>query len=382
MRAPGKPHGKDVAGRICVGRGIRKCPRWRGSVRADRYQITNGLLFEYDDNSFSGRKCDKCVSIIWSVAQMRMVQLLRLGSIIMDIEDRLKLMPKKPRAPSNLGVFPYDGNVIGGALIGVGMAMTGACPGTSLVQMGTGNVNGVLVVIGGVLGATAFVKLQPSLKSVRTWFSEVDSATGDSSTTETKGPLDIASALGIHPITLLLVWVPMCAAVILLAYAKDNTTHTVPVSGLVRPAYGGLLIGLAQLATTLLTGHAVGASAAYQDVATWIDRRLLCQSEDRSQTALLTPSLIFSGGVVAAAAALNLMVPKIGNASLNSRSMLHPRYVGMTIIGGASMVFGARLAGGCTSGHGISGLAKFSLASLATTAAMFTAGIVTACAAA
>ncbi len=239
-------------------------------------------------------------------------------------------------------------------------------------------MNGVLVVVGGVLGATAFIKLQPTLKAVRASLLETEPSIEDHSFAESKRPLDIATALGIHPITLLLIWVPMCLTVMLTAYAKDSTTHTIPASGLVPPAYGGLLIGVAQLGTTLLTGHAVGASAAYQDFATWLDKRLVQKSEDRGETALLTPSLIFSGGVVAAAAALNLLVPKIGNANLNHISLLTPRNAGMTILGGACMVFGARLAGGCTSGHGISGLAKFSMASLVTTAAMFAAGIATA----
>lgn len=51
---------------------------------------------------------------------------LTIFSIIMDIEDRLKLMRKKHRAPSNLGLFRYDGNCVGGSMIGIGMAMTGA----------------------------------------------------------------------------------------------------------------------------------------------------------------------------------------------------------------------------------------------------------------
>ena len=80
----------------------------------------------------------------------------------MDVEDPLKLMRKKHRAPSNLGLFEYDGNILGGSLIGAGMAITGACPGTSLVQMGAGMANGFLVVIGGLLVA-AFVRLQPHL---------------------------------------------------------------------------------------------------------------------------------------------------------------------------------------------------------------------------
>ena len=296
----------------------------------------------------------------------------------MDIEDRLKLMRKKHRAPSNLGIFPYDGNVLGGGLIGVGMAVTGACPGTSLVQMGAGMANGFLVVLGGLLGAAAFVRLQPRLKAVQAPLLNSEPSIGDDPPSTSKS-LDIATALGVDPITLLLVWVPMCLAVMLTAYATDSTTRAIPISGLVRPAYGGLLIGTAQLGTTLLTGHAVGASAAYEDVASWLDKRVRGRSEDGGETTLLTPSVIFSGGVVAAAALLSLQIPKIGLMSTtNSLSLLSPRNSGTTILGGACMVFGARLAGGCTSGHGISGLAKFSLASLATTVSMFTAGILTA----
>lgn len=296
----------------------------------------------------------------------------------MDVEDRLKLMPKKPRAASNLGIFQYDGNVLGGALIGIGMATTGACPGTSLVQMGAGMMNGILVVLGGVMGAMAFIRLQPRLEAARAAPSNLEPSPEDNSSTGMKAPLDIATATGIHPVTVLLVWVPMCLAVMMLAFAKDSTTRAVPMSGLVPPAYGGLLIGAAQLATTLLTGHAIGASAAYQDLATFIDRKFLHKSEDQSKPRLLTPSLIFSGGVVAAAATLSLMVPKIRGASPGNLSTTTPGNAVLTILGGACMVFGARIAGGCTSGHGISGMAKFSLASLVTTAAMFTAGVLTA----
>ena len=46
--------------------------------------------------------------------------LLMLRRIVLDIEDRLKLVTKTHGAPSNLGLFRYDGNVIGGALIGGG----------------------------------------------------------------------------------------------------------------------------------------------------------------------------------------------------------------------------------------------------------------------
>jgi uncharacterized membrane protein YedE/YeeE len=50
----------------------------------------------------------------------------------------------------------------------------------------------------------------------------------------------------------------------------------------------------------------------------------------------------------------------------------------LAFLGGAIMLFGARLAGGCTSGHGISGGLQFSVSSWIFFASFFTAGIVTA----
>jgi hypothetical protein len=53
------------------------------------------------------------------------------------------------------------------------------------------------------------------------------------------------------------------------------------------------------------------------------------------------------------------------------------RYVA-AFLGGAVMLFGARLAGGCTSGHGISGGLQFGVGSWVFFASFFTAGIISA----
>jgi hypothetical protein len=53
------------------------------------------------------------------------------------------------------------------------------------------------------------------------------------------------------------------------------------------------------------------------------------------------------------------------------------RYIA-AFVGGAIMLFGARLAGGCTSGHGISGGLQLSVSSWAFFFAMFVSGVVTA----
>jgi uncharacterized membrane protein YedE/YeeE len=50
----------------------------------------------------------------------------------------------------------------------------------------------------------------------------------------------------------------------------------------------------------------------------------------------------------------------------------------MAFAGGFIMLFGARIADGCTSGHGLSGMAQLAVSSSVAVAAMFAGGILTA----
>lgn len=60
------------------------------------------------------------------------------------------------RKPWQRGVFS------GGLLFGAGWALTGACPGTSLVQVGEGKLLAIFTVAGIVLGTYAFGRLRSS----------------------------------------------------------------------------------------------------------------------------------------------------------------------------------------------------------------------------
>ena len=288
----------------------------------------------------------------------------------MDLVDRLGIMKRKQSAPSNLGLFAYDGNLIGGLLLGIGMAVTGSCPGTSFVQAGAGNAEGILVIIGGVLGALTFVKVQDSLKSAR---ASKASPKLENLEASSRTPLDIATALGIPPMVLLMIWVPMCLAVMRVAFAKDRSQPDLLSPGLIPPSYGGLLIGLAQLATVYLTGHAVGASSGYEDVARWLSGNP--KNGAASQT-FFTGSVVFSFGIVCSAALQNYIFYS-DKPFVHGFPPVDTAPAVQAIAGGWAMVLGARIAKGCTSGHGISGLSKFSLPSLVTTASMFGMGIAT-----
>lgn len=59
----------------------------------------------------------------------------------------------------------YIGVIVGGAILGLGWAISGFCPGTSLIALGSGRKDALYFVLGGLVGALLFTLLYDSLKS-------------------------------------------------------------------------------------------------------------------------------------------------------------------------------------------------------------------------
>jgi len=57
----------------------------------------------------------------------------------------------------------FAADVVGGAILGVGIVIAGACPGTVLAQIGTGYKDAIFTFIGGLFGALLFTYLEPNL---------------------------------------------------------------------------------------------------------------------------------------------------------------------------------------------------------------------------
>lgn len=80
------------------------------------------------------------------------------------------LSPARASAPPPFGCSlkakawsPYVAGVVGGLLLGTGIALAGACPGTVLAQVGVGYRDALFTLLGGLAGATAFGYAEPSL---------------------------------------------------------------------------------------------------------------------------------------------------------------------------------------------------------------------------
>jgi hypothetical protein len=59
----------------------------------------------------------------------------------------------------------YAADAVGGLLLGAGISLAGACPGTTLAQVGVGYRDAWFTLLGGLCGAVAFSYAQPSFQS-------------------------------------------------------------------------------------------------------------------------------------------------------------------------------------------------------------------------
>jgi uncharacterized protein len=58
----------------------------------------------------------------------------------------------------------YGADILGGLILGAGITLAGACPGTVFAQIGAGYRDAWLILLGGLAGALSFSYAEPSLK--------------------------------------------------------------------------------------------------------------------------------------------------------------------------------------------------------------------------
>ena len=131
-----------------------------------------------------------------------------------------------------------------------------------------------------------------------------------------------------------------------------NIVNFTPVSALT----GGLLIGLSVALFFILNGRMIGISG--------IASNFLISKNNRIENFLFLVGLILGPLIYSLISGQEVAI------SISSSLIL-------LIIAGALVGFGTRLSSGCTSGHGISGISRFSLRSIIATITFMLVGILT-----
>ncbi|KAG6009099.1 hypothetical protein E4U21_003168 [Claviceps maximensis] len=278
--------------------------------------------------------------------------------------ERLGYVHIPPRMSSPLGLFSkYDGNLLGGAILGAGMALAGSCPGTLYAQLAAGVRSGLHALDGAILGGILWtgilskgvqrlreknaVRPEPGIVNEHLGFSKAATVL----LLETASMGAIAATMALH--------VPETAS----ASAFVSGTRLSGVTA-------GLLIGAAQLVSILTRRSMLGISGSFEEMGSsfwWLVRGAdaAAAAKPRSYS-----NMLFAAGVTAGSWALLKLLPD-DPAFVPALRQVSPS---LAMAGGMLMAVGSRMAGGCTSGHGISGISLLSVSSLVTIAAAFGMG--------
>lgn len=256
---------------------------------------------------------------------------------------------------------------IGGFLIGAGMMISGACPGTMWAQLGAGEWTALITMAGGVVGVYVFALLHPYLKNFMA-MGKID-----------KDKFKLYHMLNTTPYITGGVFMAACigvvVALLLTVYEPIPDTGKGGDARYWNPVLGGLFIGATQI-PLLYAGRALGSSTSFVVMASHLAYPIKSSKYLNGQRGSFGSvwSLPF---VLAAAGGSALATVLSENDSWNTAHVSNIAWYEQ-FLGGIVLLFGARLASGCTSGHGITGMGTQSIISMAATGSMFLGGIVVA----
>jgi len=238
------------------------------------------------------------------------------------------------------------------------MALTGACPGTVLPQLATGIPSAPLVFLGSVLGGILYSKFGKGLQ-----ITAKENVDGEEKDKEGLEKRTIYEKFGWSKLNTVLGYEALCLAVV------AGASYFFPGrkgEGLVPAVLGGILIGGTQFTSLFLTGNTLGVSTAYEQIGD-----LFWWGEGGKGSRPNIKGTAFALGTLLGSWVLSRVVaiPAPPGKAVEVGAL-------RAIVGGVALVFGSRVAGGCTSGHGISGMSQLSISSIVTVAAMFGGGVI------
>ena len=268
-----------------------------------------------------------------------------VGAVIIAIEIGLGF------ASYHIKPFLLGGIALGGIIFGVGMAILGYCPGTLAISLGEGSVDALLGITGALAGGFVYTILVPSIQSILG---------------PDLGSTSLFTLIGQHKIVFYILDIIIGVAFVWSAFILNKKEKTKDFKWL----YAG--IGLAILNAivflTVVSNRIIGASTAYPFVADVITGTTSngyfskIQEPGRWELVFLTGA--FLAGFIISIFRKEFKITLIHSNWEKYKGNSVSKRIIWSFIGGFILIFGARMAGGCTSGHILSGGMQLSVSSL------------------
>ena len=281
-----------------------------------------------------------------------------VGAIIIAIEIGLGF------ATYHIKPFLLGGIAIGGIVFGAGMAILGYCPGTLAISLGEGSIDALFGIAGALFGGFVYTILLPSMQNILG---------------PDLGSFSLYTLLGQHHFVFYLVDIIIGASFVWSAFWLNKKEKANNMKWL----YSG--IGLALLNAVVFlsvgTNRIIGASTAYPYVADLITGTTnnsyfpKVQGPGKWEVLFLTGAFI--SGIVISLFRKEFKITLIHSNWEKYKGNSVAKRIIWSFLGGFILIIGARMAGGCTSGHILSGGMQLSLSSLIFAAFVFAGLLIT-----
>ena len=268
-----------------------------------------------------------------------------VGAVILAVEIGLGF------ASYHLKPLLLGGIVFGGIIFGVGMAILGYCPGTLSVSLGEGSIDALIGVIGGLVGGFVYTLVIPFIHSLLG---------------PDLGSISLYTLIGSSPVLFYLLNFIIGGAFVWIAFKLNSIEKAKDLKWL----YAGVALAVLNAIVFLpaISNRPIGASTAYPYIADL----LIGTTQNNYFTKIQEPGhweILFLVGAFVSGIVISILRKEFKITLIHSN---WKRYKGSSVskrliwsfIGGFILIFGARMAGGCTSGHILSGGMQLSVSSL------------------
>ncbi len=309
-------------------------------AKLNRYNVISGLAMR---NNFA---VAKAIAVTIGV-----------GAILLNSEIALGL------ASYHVKPFLLGGIVLGGILFGSGMAVLGYCPGTMAISLGEGSMDALTGIVGGLLGGWVYTLLLPGMHGILG---------------PNLGKISLESLVGTNFLFFLLMLI-IGAVFVAVAFWLHKKEQGKDYKWLIAGIALALLNGIVFLTAT--THRPIGASTSYPYVAD-----LLTGTTNNGYfSKIQTPGnweMIFLAGAFVAGLIISLIKKEFKLTFMHSNWVAQKgssvtKRIAWAFVGGFVLIFGARMAGGCTSGHIVSGGMQLAVSSLVFAVFVFTGLLIT-----
>ncbi len=267
------------------------------------------------------------------------------GAILIAVEADLGL------ASYHIKPFLLGGIAIGGLIFGFGMAILGYCPGTMAISLGEGSVDALSGIAGGLTGGLIYTVLLPAFGRILG---------------PNLGTYSVFTAFGANKPVFYLIVIILATLFIGAAFLLNRIDKTENI----RWFWSGIGLALLNVIVFLSAGtdRVIGASSAYpyaaDALAGFTQNSYFEKMQGPGRWELIFLAGAFLSGVVISLIRKEFRITIVHSNWEKYKGNSPLKRLIWAFAGGFVIIFGARMAGGCTSGHIISGGMQLALSSL------------------